>query len=138
MLNVICCFYLAFVSQKPPTSRIVKVGWHCRLLYLFFNLFYYFSLLYVRLLNSLSFLILSPSLSLSKLLSTLTLSLCVGGWASTPVCGSWVSGSMDRQVWSSRFYGVCGFGVLGSVGFLLLLLLLLLLWPVLKGRGGYG
>ena len=25
MLNAICCLYLAFVSQKPPTSGIVKV-----------------------------------------------------------------------------------------------------------------
>ena len=35
------------------------------------------------------------SLSLCELLSTLTLSLCAGGWASTLVCGSWVNGSVD-------------------------------------------
>ena len=97
----------------------------CRLLYLFFNLFYSFSLLYQSsqlslfphfvslslfelLFSTLSFssFFLPLSLSLSELLSTLTLSLCAVGWASTPVCGSWVNGSVDRQVWSS---GSCGF-----------------------------
>ena len=34
-------------------------------------------------------------LSLWIALSTLTLSLCAGGWASTLVCGSWVNGSVD-------------------------------------------
>ena len=110
MLNVICCLYLASVSQKPSTSKIVKVKngkkqfqyyysailllwWHCRLLHLFFNLFYSFSLLSIRLFNSLSFLISSPSLSMNC--SQLSLSLCANGWASTPVCGSWVNGLVD-------------------------------------------
>ena len=43
--------------------------------------------------------------SLSELISTLTLSLCAVGWASTPVCGSWVNGSVDQQVWSSGSSG---------------------------------
>ena len=110
MLNVICCLYLASVSQKPSTSKIVKVKngkkqfqycysailllwWHCRLLHLFFNLFYSFSLLSIRLFNSLSFLISSPSLSVNC--SQLSHSLCANGWASTPVCGSWVNGLVD-------------------------------------------
>ena len=56
--------------------------------------------------STLSFSSFSLPLSLSELLSTLTLSLCAVGWAPTPVCGSWVNGSVDRQVWSS---GSCGF-----------------------------
>ena len=79
---------------------------------MFFNLIYSFSLLYVRLLSSLSFLHF-VSLSLCEFLSTLTLSFCAGGWASTPV---------DRQ-WIGGFYGFFFF---------------FLLWPLLKGRGGYG
>ena len=97
-------------------SAILLLWRHCRLFYLFFNLFYFFSLLYQA--SQLSLFPHFVSLSLSQLLSTLTLSLCAGGWASTLICGLWVSGSIDRQVWSS---GLCGF--------------FFWLWPVLKGRG---
>ena len=67
-------------------------------------IFFILSLSSVRLLNSLF-----PhfvSLCLSELLSTLTLSLCAVGWASMPVCGSWVCGLVDQWVWISGF---CGF-----------------------------
>ena len=73
MLNAICKVYLAFFPQKSPTSGIANAQncklfynlatvpfymWHRRLLDMFFNLIYSFSLLYVRLLNSLSVLLL--------------------------------------------------------------------------------
>ena len=78
-------------------------------------IFFILSLSSVKLLNSFIFFISSPSLSLSELLSTLTLSLslCAGGWASTLVCGSWVSGSVDQRVWISGF---CGFFFLAMTG----------------------
>ena len=47
------------------------------------------------------------TLSLWIALNSHSLSLCAGGWAFTSVCGSWVSGSVDRQVWSSGFFFFC-------------------------------
>ena len=114
MLNAICCLYLAFVSQKPPTSGIVKVKNGKKISntatvpsYFYDGTVDYcicFLICFIISLSSMSnfstlSLSLFPhfiSLFLCELLSTLTLSLCASGWASTPACGSWVSGSADR------------------------------------------
>ena len=81
MLNAICCFYLTFVPQKPPTSGIVKVK-NCKIFsntvtvssYFYdgivdycicFLICFILSLSSVRLINSLSFLISTPSFSVN-------------------------------------------------------------------------
>ena len=129
MLNVICYFYLASVSQKPPISGIVKVKnfkkkfniaampsyfydgtiHYC----ICFLIFFILSLSSVRLLNSLSL-----SLSLSKLLSTLTLSRFVLVVGPPRQCVG--RGLVDWWIGEFR--------VLGFVGFFFFFW-----WPVLKG-----
>ena len=91
----ICCFYLAFVSQKPPTFEIVKVK-NCKIFsntatmtsYFYdgtIDYFIYFLICFILSLSSMldfSTLSLFPhfvSLSLCELLSSLTLSLCANG-----------------------------------------------------------
>ena len=111
MLIAICCLYLAFDSQKPPTFRIVKVKNGKKISntttvpsYFYDDTVDYcicFLICFIISLSSMSdfsTLYLSSfhiPLSLWIALSTLTLSLCAGGWASTLVCGSWVNGSVD-------------------------------------------
>ena len=131
IVNVICCLYLAFVFQKPPTFEIVKFKNYKK----FYNsatmssYFYdntvdyciYFLIPFILSLSSMSNSFPFSTFSLSssqyfvsssfcEMLSALTLSLCTGGWASTPLRsrgrGSWVSRSVGQWVWSSGF---CGF-----------------------------
>ena len=128
IVNVICCLYLASVFQKPPTFEIVKFKNYKK----FYNsaimssYFYdntvdyciYFLIPFILSLSSMSNSFPFSTFSLSssqyfvsssfcQLLSTLTLSLCTGGWASTPLRsrghGSWVSRSVGQWVWSSGF-----------------------------------
>ena len=116
IVNVICCLHLAFVFQKLPTFEMVKFKNYKK----FYNsatmssYFYddtvdyciYFLIPFIislfSMLDSFPFLTLClsssqyfVSFSLCELLSTLTLPLYASGWASTLVCGSWVSGSVD-------------------------------------------
>ena len=111
MLNVICCLYLAFVSQKPSTSKIVKVKNgkknfntatvpsyfydgtvdYC----ICFLIYFILSLSSVSDFSTLSLSLFHLPLSLSVNCSQLSLSLCASGWASMSVCGSWVNGLVD-------------------------------------------
>ena len=95
-------------------------------MYLFFNPFYSFSFLYVRLisfLNSLSFLILVFRLLLSLwiALNSHSLSLCRWlGLHASKKQRPWVSGSVGLEFW------------------VLCVFFFFLLWPMLERRGGYG
>ena len=106
MLNAICCIYLAFVSKKSPPSGIEKVKnckkkfntaivpsyfydgtvdyWICFLIYFILSLSFMSGFL-----NSLSFLISSPFLSVNCSQLSLSLSLC---WWLGLHAGVWVVG----------------------------------------------
>ena len=132
----ICCFYLAFVSQKPQTFEIVKVK-NCKIFsntatvtsYFYdgtIDYFIYFLICFILSLSSmLDFSTLSLSsfrlpLSLWIALKSHSFSLCqwLGLHAGVWVMGWWIGGSVGLEFWVLWFF--------------------LFWWPVLKGRGGYG